>query len=537
MLLPGTLRGVLLMVLMLLMTTVGQVQTGCPRACFCNELSKTVYCSHRGLTALPDGIPRDTRELNLNGNVFESVVIQRSNFSRFVELEHLYLGGCGIETIHEDAFRDLVNLQYLDLNNNRIKELKDHTFRGLSLMHLFLNGNRNIQLSPRSLEGLVTTGLYLHDCSLSLLSLDVLMPLNETLRYLWLNGNQIERIDKSYLALFSSLRHLRFNSNPLHCNCEMEWFKQFYDQHENTFNGAMAPSCLTPLELKGKFFNELSLVDFRCQAPVFNNIDAVLDDGRGKLKCTATGDPAPTLYWIQPSGKSNRYYPPIEEDARHTEGLLVVGANDAAREELSGMYICVAHNEAGSVTLTLNVTWPQNRGYDTSQISPKIIGIQQSDGHGKTVTDIDNDGAPGAHHQATGTPHSLIPTPPSNGRTRKTTTSREKSNNNNNIINNNNNNNNNNYNNNFTANMYEMTRRSGQRLFSVTELIGAIIGTHVCTLLLCLIFMPLYYKKKWHRERHDSLEKQHPPHETLYLNGHGHHPIDHYMDTPSPAKR
>ena len=530
------------MILGHLMVTVGQVQTGCPRACFCNEVSKTVYCSHRGLTSLPSGIPRDTRELNLNGNVFESAVIQRSNFSRFVDLQHLYLGGCGIESIEEDAFRNLVNLQYLDLNNNRIKELKDHTFRGLSLMHLFLNGNRNIQLSSRSLEGLVTTGLYLHDCGLQALPLDVLLPLNETLRSLWLNGNQIDRLDRSYLSLFSTLRHLRLSSNPLHCNCELEWLKHFYDQHEDIFNGALPPSCLTPISLKGKFFNELSMEDFRCQAPVFNNIDAVLDDGKGKLKCTATGDPAPTLYWIQPSGKSNRYKPPTEEDARHNEGILSIGYGDlgATTADLSGMYICVAHNEAGSVTLTLNVTWPQG-GHrlapDASLQPPQIVGLEPGKQGDRDTTDyikdILGDGASGGGRQRNSTYRPHIPTPPpSNSQSRKPPVAGRDSNDNNS----NNNNNNKNYN--FTAlnGMYEMTRRSGDRMFTVTELIGAVVGTHVCTLLLCLIFMPLYYRKKWHRDRHNNLEKQ-PPHETVYLNGHGHHPMDHYMDTPSPTKR
>ena len=47
-----------------------------------------------------------------------------------------------------------------------------------------------------SLEGLITAGLYLHDCSLRRLRVEVLAPLNVTLRNLWVNGNDIERIDR-----------------------------------------------------------------------------------------------------------------------------------------------------------------------------------------------------------------------------------------------------------------------------------------------------------------------------------------------------
>ena len=53
--------------------------------------------------------------------------------------------------------------------------------------------------------------------------------------------------------------------------------------------GAEPPSCLTPMKLAGKFFNQLSQDDFRCKAPVFNNIDAVFNEHQGRLRCTATG--------------------------------------------------------------------------------------------------------------------------------------------------------------------------------------------------------------------------------------------------------
>ena len=42
---------------------------------------------------------RDSLQLNLNGNVFQTPTIQRSNFSSYTTLEHLYLSECGIENI------------------------------------------------------------------------------------------------------------------------------------------------------------------------------------------------------------------------------------------------------------------------------------------------------------------------------------------------------------------------------------------------------------------------------------------------------
>ena len=68
----------------------------CPQTCFCNTLSRIVYCSRRGLAAVPDGIASNSLQLNLNGNVFASSTLRRGNFSGLSSLEHLYLSECGI---------------------------------------------------------------------------------------------------------------------------------------------------------------------------------------------------------------------------------------------------------------------------------------------------------------------------------------------------------------------------------------------------------------------------------------------------------
>ena len=81
----------------------------CPRTCFCNALSRIVYCSRRGLDAVPTALPRHTLQLNVNGNQFRSPVLRRANFStpQAATIEHLYLSDCGIHTLkvcHRHAF-------------------------------------------------------------------------------------------------------------------------------------------------------------------------------------------------------------------------------------------------------------------------------------------------------------------------------------------------------------------------------------------------------------------------------------------------
>jgi len=202
-------------------TLVTSANINCPTSCFCNTPSKIVYCSRRGLGRIPTGISADSLQLNLNGNVFQSPVLESSNFTGLDGLEHLYLSECGVEKIEVGTFVALTNLKWLDLSNNRIKSVGEFGFTGLTLQHLFLNGNRHIQLVAESFEGLVTTGLYLHDCSLTKLQPEVLTPLNGSLKYLWLNGNELDGFDDRFHSLFSSMLHLRLGSNPLQCYCEV----------------------------------------------------------------------------------------------------------------------------------------------------------------------------------------------------------------------------------------------------------------------------------------------------------------------------
>ena len=108
------------------------------------------------------------------------------------------------------------------------------------------------------------------------------------------------------------------------------------------------------------------------QAPMFNEVEATfdVDASVGRLTCVASGEPAPVLYWIQPSGKATRYSaapttaadtPPDDDQLGLNEAVLELdrggGPGDPAGAE-SGMYICVADNDAGNATLTVSLPSP-----------------------------------------------------------------------------------------------------------------------------------------------------------------------------------
>jgi len=77
------------------------------------------------------------------------------------------------------------------------------------------------------------------------------------------------------------------------------------------------------------------------------------------LRCSATGDPTPSVYWIRPSTTAKRVLPPtsmIQNDAMDdvVEALLVLNHDDVqSTPPERRAFTCVASNVVGNVTLTV----------------------------------------------------------------------------------------------------------------------------------------------------------------------------------------
>lgn len=337
------------------------VSSACPGICFCPALSDNVFCSRKNLPFIPQGVSPDTVQLNMNENNFLTPTLYRSNFSSYTKLEHLYLSSCGIERIDVDTFADLTKLQWLDLSKNRVKAVEDYTFRGLTLEHLFLNDNPGMTISKNAFRGLRTNGLYIHNCAISELSLEVISPLNRTLKYLWLDGNKFESFSTDWFYVFRRLTHARLAGNPLHCNCEVGWLFDFFQTNTKMFTGVEPPSCRTPSRIRAKSFDVLSAEDFRCHLPVFKKVDAIFEESVGKLNCLATGDPTPLIQWIKPGNNVETFHPKGKPVTNENYGILYL-TDPQATEDL--VYKCVASNPAGNVTFSLNVVWPPKYSRD-----------------------------------------------------------------------------------------------------------------------------------------------------------------------------
>ncbi|XP_052772464.1 leucine-rich repeat and fibronectin type-III domain-containing protein 2-like [Mya arenaria] len=364
--------------LFVLCTCGGSEASTCPAVCFCPSISRVVYCPRKGLPFIPAGIPHDTVQLNLNDNKFSNPVLSSANFSSYRDLEQLYLTDCGIEYIQVDTFLDNKKLKWLDLGKNKLKRISDFTFRDLTLEHLFLNDNPGVDISTRAFGGLKTTGLYMQNNGLDKLSLEVVRPMNGTLKTLWIDGNKFEKFNPQWLYLFKTLSHLRIGGNPLHCNCEAKWLFEFYSSTSQIFENVEAPACRSPGQLRGQTFQELQEGDFKCQLPVFKNVDVIFEENVGKLTCLASGDPVPTIYWMKPGGEAEVFIPKSEDITKEMEGVMYV-PNPRAMSK--NRYQCVANNPAGNVTFSINVAWPPipEYGVDVPQTEVAMKDMSAAD--------------------------------------------------------------------------------------------------------------------------------------------------------------
>lgn len=197
----------------------------------------------------------------------------------------------------------------------------------------------------------------LKNCGLTNVSPNSFSSMITKLRKIFLNGNSIRRFDPGMLAIFAVLEKLRLQDNPLICDCESRWLKEFYDQNADKVRDQQQgnteePRCGAPLPVAGEFFHRLSASDFLCEKPT---LDAQVSfaNNRGVLTCTSQGHPTPQISWQRPNGVRQLFTAAPDSDT--TVGSLEVSASDT---DVQGVYKCTTKNEAGNITFSVDLLWP-----------------------------------------------------------------------------------------------------------------------------------------------------------------------------------
>ncbi|KAF2879133.1 hypothetical protein ILUMI_27040 [Ignelater luminosus] len=147
----------------------------------------------------------DCKETNLPEDTIE-----------YTFIKYLTISSCDVETIHENAFRNLNNLEELDLGNNSISILPDRVFkRSGELKKLNLSNNNIEELSRNTFEGLSNLKLlYLSKNTISRFHIKTLDPTN-SLEEIYLDNNQITAIPSRVFSPLTDLRAADFSYNNI----------------------------------------------------------------------------------------------------------------------------------------------------------------------------------------------------------------------------------------------------------------------------------------------------------------------------------
>ncbi len=204
-----------------------QALNSCSCLCFNHRCNVTCEGHLEFITAITfDGIGPFLTKLNMSGNGIISIkpesFVTMTNLQR-LEFEHqnlskplspfnndiifqsqkdvlewLSLRNVSFQLFHFWTLRCLHKLKRLDLCNNGIEVIPENAFSTLPLERLSLAHNLLTSLNQEQLRGL-----------------------QNTLRFLDLNYNNIKLIDLCVFNTFSTLSKIILHNNPLQCDCAM----------------------------------------------------------------------------------------------------------------------------------------------------------------------------------------------------------------------------------------------------------------------------------------------------------------------------
>nr|ABB59068.1 variable lymphocyte receptor A [Eptatretus stoutii] len=178
--------------------------------CTCNDQTKNVDCSSKGLTAIPINIPTDTDNLKLDYNKLSS--LPSNVFHNLKELTNLNLQYNELQALPVGVFDHLVSLDKLVLNYNKLKSLPPKIFDKLTKLTLLYLDTNKLQSLPHGVFDKLTE-----------------------LKTLHLLNNQLRSVPEGAFDKLQNIKDLRLEENPWDCTCNdilymAKWLKKKQDE-------------------------------------------------------------------------------------------------------------------------------------------------------------------------------------------------------------------------------------------------------------------------------------------------------------------
>ncbi|NXN18496.1 LIGO3 protein, partial [Indicator maculatus] len=210
----------------------------CPARCECAPQLRSVVCHRKRLTSIPEGIPSETKILELSKNRIrclnpgdlspyplleeldfsENIIsnVEPGAFSNLFHLQTLRLRGNQLKLIPPGVFTKLSNLTLLDLSENKLVILLDYMFQDLrNLKSLEVGDNDLVYISQRAFSGLLgLEQLTIERCNLTSLSAESLSHL-QNLAVLRLRHLSIAALEEQNFRRLPNLLQLEIDNWPL----------------------------------------------------------------------------------------------------------------------------------------------------------------------------------------------------------------------------------------------------------------------------------------------------------------------------------
>lgn len=178
-----------------------------PCPCRCSAAPLEANCSDGQFAAVPDGLPEDTKRLNLTRNQIRTLArqqfhtvpqlldldlsdnamasIEAEAFLGLRDLLTLSLARNSLKILPAGAFAGLLSLRSLDISDNEILVFLDSTFRDLwALQRLEAAGNDLVFISQQAFAGLTSLQeLHLDGCNLTAVPTEALAQLGGLRRF------------------------------------------------------------------------------------------------------------------------------------------------------------------------------------------------------------------------------------------------------------------------------------------------------------------------------------------------------------------
>lgn len=338
----------------------------CADQCSCKWKGgkRTVECVNRSLTGIPEWIDPETQVFDASGNDIK--LLSSNIFVRvsLTNLQRLYMRGCRMHRIDNEALAGLTNLVELDLSNNRLTTIPSASFADTPFI-------RDLSLSYNPLDR-VTSHAFRNTPNLVKLDLShaqlVVIEANgfkglDMLESLRLNDNRISTLHPGTFDPLNKLTSIELHENPWICNCHLRELKMWLVKHN--LPTLIAPMCHGPDQLVKRLFTDLTIDDFACRPVLMvpsRYAEATIGEN-ASIVCRVSAVPPAKVKWYwngklltNNSAFSSYQKILIYEEGQFSKRSTMVLTN--AQESDSSEFYCVAENRAGSVeaNFTLHVS-------------------------------------------------------------------------------------------------------------------------------------------------------------------------------------